>query len=472
MTGIDWAGIKARHRLADVVGRSGLSVRASGRVMISCPIPSHHDSAPSAQLDLDRDRYHCFGCGSRGDVIDWVRNIEGVDTAAAVAILESGRPINAVFASGTGRWTNSSGHEPPNPERTCISRVGEANQAAWEYYTQETYHEEAVAYLARRGLDLTTLEAETGAPTVGRSQPSTTRPDDLVSYLAGMGFTNTELIDAGLALRVTDRRVVDFFRNRLILAITDDAGVICGLLGRDMTGRSPVKYLNPPATAAYTKNETLYRPTRQPLGSDGAVVVCEGPLDALAIAACASTAGLSDRFTPVAACGTVLSDHQIETILSMHRRAPVLAGDGDQPGRQANLEWATRMLARGRESVITNWPEGNDPASWLAARGPDGLIALTRRGCLEDHSGTLRPRHCGAVLTETALHDRKRRPDRAELIRDVNSAAAQLPPAAKHRYKTAVASVFTVPIHTSTPPLPPASWCASPPDRPVERIEL
>jgi DNA primase len=290
--------------------------------------------------------------------------------------------------------------------------------------------------------------------------------------MAGIGFTDNELIDAGLGLRVTDGRVIDFFRDRLILAVTADTGSIGGLLGRDITGQSPVKYLNPPTTATYKKNETLYRPTHRPLAPDGEVVVCEGPIDALAIAAQASTAGISDRFAPVAACGTVLSEHQIDTILAMHRRAPVLAGDGDPPGRQANLDWAKRMLAYGRESVITNWPEGDDPASWLAARGPDGLIAVTRRGCLEDHSGTLRPRHCGAVLSEAALHDRDRPSDGLDLIQAVTSAAAQLPPAAIHRYKTAAASAFAPPFHISTPSFPPATFCPSPSARLVERIEL
>lgn len=37
---------------------------------------------------------------AHGDVIDWVRDIEGVDPATAISILDSRRPINAVFATG------------------------------------------------------------------------------------------------------------------------------------------------------------------------------------------------------------------------------------------------------------------------------------------------------------------------------------------------------------------------------------
>ena len=61
-----WESIKARHRLADVAGRSGLDVPGSGRVMVCCPTPGHADSTPSMQLDLDKDHYRCFGCGCHG----------------------------------------------------------------------------------------------------------------------------------------------------------------------------------------------------------------------------------------------------------------------------------------------------------------------------------------------------------------------------------------------------------------------
>jgi DNA primase len=444
---IDFADVKSRHRLADVARRSGIDAGRTGRVMISCPTPAHLDSTPSAQLDLDRDRYHCFGCGAGGDVIDWVRDIEQVDTATAVAILESRQPINAVFTSRIPSQTRSSRRpDPPRLDRTSPDRIAEANQQAWEYYSYKVLHERGVDYLAGRGIDVRPLEAEAAESAVGHTPSARTRIDGLVHHLGRRGFSESEMIDAGLATRLADGCVIDFFRDRIIMPVLDAAGTVTGLVGRDVSGTSGVKYLNPPTTAIYRKSGSLYQPTR-PVLPDGAVVVCEGPLDALAIAAHAASAGLSKRFAPVAACGRILSDLQIETILAIHPRAPVLAADGDPPGRQANLDWARRMLARGRESVITEWPDGYDPASWLAQRGPAGLAAVTRRGCLDDHTGTLRPRHCGAPLTEADFPDRDafHRPGRAELLSAVAQATAHLPPAGRRRYLSAAASAFTPP---------------------------
>ncbi len=476
MASIDWSAIKARHPLVSVARRSGLDVRTGGRAIVCCPIPTHDDTSPSMQLDLDRGRYRCYGCGAHGDVIQWVQDIEGVNPTAAIRILDSERPIAGQVTSPIARssW-GATEREGPAPDRTPHPRVQAANSLAWRYYTYGTLHDRGIAYLLGRAIDVSALEDETHRPVVGHTPSSKTRVDGLVSFMTGKGFSETELIDAGLASRLADACVIDFFRDRVIFPARDDTGAVNGLLGRDATGRSHVKYLNPPTTATYQKSQILYRPSFPLLRPDGAVSVCEGPLDALAIAAQAAAAGVSDRFAPLAACGTALSDDQISQILALHRRAPVLAGDGDQPGRKANLDWARRMLAHGRESVVVEWPEGHDPASWLAAHGRRGLLAVTRRGCLDDHSGILRARHCGAVLTEAAFpdNDRNHHPERTEFLESVTRATAQLPSAGRRRYLTAAASVFATPVPSLTHRVSSTASCSSQIDaHPLERIDL
>ena len=475
MNTIDWNGIKARHRLAEVTRRSGFDVGHTGRVMICCPTPGHDDRTPSLQLDLDRDRYHCFGCGAHGDVIDWVRDVEGVDTPSAVAILESGRAINAAISAGTPRRSWTRRHtEPPNLDRTALKRIIAANEAAWDYYSFAALHERGATYLAGRGIDIAALEAETHGPVVGHTPSAKTRIDGLVAHLTSRGFTETELLDAGLATRLGDGCVIDFHRDRLVIPVRDGAGSVVGLLGRDTTGTSAVKYLNPATTAAYQKNRSLYRPSEPALLPDASIIVCEGPLDALAIAAQSAASEVSARFAPIAACGRTLSDPQLDHILAIHPRAPVLAADGDTPGRQANIEWARQMLARGRETVITDWPDGYDPATWLETRGAQGLLAMTRSGCLDDHSGRLRPRHCGAVLTEADFpdHDRYHRPGRTELCEALAKNSAALPHAARRRY-LAAASAFATVIHPSARASPESSTSsATQQPASLERIPL
>jgi len=59
--------------------------------MISCPLPGHDDSTPSFNLWSDNEegvpqRYGCFGCGRKGDVVDLIVTIKGIDEDEALTV--------------------------------------------------------------------------------------------------------------------------------------------------------------------------------------------------------------------------------------------------------------------------------------------------------------------------------------------------------------------------------------------------
>ena len=60
--------------------RYGIHVGRNG--MACCPF--HHDKTPSMKLDR---RYHCFGCGADGDVIDFVSRLEQATPKEAALML-------------------------------------------------------------------------------------------------------------------------------------------------------------------------------------------------------------------------------------------------------------------------------------------------------------------------------------------------------------------------------------------------
>jgi DNA polymerase len=65
--------------LTDLVS---LPMDASGHV--SCPF--HDDPQPSCKIYPDH--FHCFGCGQRGDRMDWLTRVEGMTKAEAMAALQ------------------------------------------------------------------------------------------------------------------------------------------------------------------------------------------------------------------------------------------------------------------------------------------------------------------------------------------------------------------------------------------------
>lgn len=53
-------------------------VKVSRNNMVSCPF--HNDRTPSMKVDK---RFHCFGCGADGDVIDFVSRLYGISSLEA-----------------------------------------------------------------------------------------------------------------------------------------------------------------------------------------------------------------------------------------------------------------------------------------------------------------------------------------------------------------------------------------------------
>lgn len=101
---IDFPGIRARHRLADVARRCGYPIDASsGDVTVCCPRPEHDDSTPSVVLHLNTDRHHCFGCGATGDVVQWIPEGAPQDIAGDGS---EGEPIDGSGRDGLGRQSS------------------------------------------------------------------------------------------------------------------------------------------------------------------------------------------------------------------------------------------------------------------------------------------------------------------------------------------------------------------------------
>lgn len=70
--------VKASHSVIDLARSYGIRINASR--MARCPF---HSGDRTASLLIDKDHFHCFGCGAHGDVIDFVCMMESVDFKTA-----------------------------------------------------------------------------------------------------------------------------------------------------------------------------------------------------------------------------------------------------------------------------------------------------------------------------------------------------------------------------------------------------
>ncbi len=392
MTGISpIAAAKSRHSLAEVVSRTGLVVSAGSAkrvVTARCPMPAHghYDSTPSLRLDFDQNRWWCFACSpsdtdgtpKAGDVIEWVMQTEQVTWRPAIDILDSGRPLtNAWTTGGTPEYRPASsrrtvGFESPDPGRTPVGRVQHALESAWAFYTGNARHELGVSYLARRGVEVSYLELHNRSYEVGHTPPSRA---GLVDWMRGKGFSDDELVDAGLASLDSEGRVTDFYRDRVLLPVRDDQRQLAGFIGRNVGAPCWSKYKNPPRTARYDKSVDLYQPLDRPSRESGRVIVVEGTIDAMAIAVAAIRVGKSDEYCPLTQSGRELSNRQLRRVLALHPSPLIISFDADKAGRESTDRLSRTLTAAGRRAVVADLPDGQDPASWLESRGPRGLSA-------------------------------------------------------------------------------------------------
>lgn len=375
---VDVEAIRAHHPLSEVVSAAGVELQRRGHGYIGC-CPFHDDTTPSFSVDGVPDRFHCFGCGASGDVIDFVRRTRNLDFLDAVAELEGEHHRGRVLSVVRPRPSLRAMPAPSGPE-IPPDRAFEINQLAWDHLSNPVAAEFATHYLRhRRGIDLEPLSRELGGQVlVGHA---THGWSSLTDYLRASGVDDDELTGLDLSMRTHSGRLIDTYRNRLVIPITNEHSQIHGFIGRDISGHPAApKYRNPTHTPVFDKSQILYRPARQRVSPDAQVLVVEGALDALAVAAAAAAVNASSRVVACSPNGVSAAPAHVDQALSMTRRPPRIAFDGDRAGQQGTLRWlAAACVERHSPVLISRLPSGSDPASWLADRGPNGLGDLFAR---------------------------------------------------------------------------------------------
>jgi DNA primase len=274
--------------------------------------PFHTEKSGSFSVNQEQGLYYCFGCGAKGDVITFVREIEHVDFVGAVE-----------FLAGKAGITLSYTDKDEGEGRKRRTRLLEATARAVEWYHERLLSApdaaQARAYLRSRGLS----SDEVRAYKIGWA------PEGWDEMVRALKLPDDVAIDAGLGRKNSVGRINDFFRARVLFPIFDVKGDAVGFGGRILPGAEGSKYWNSTESAIYAKSKLLYGLN----WSKGAIVaadeaiVCEGYTDVIGFAA----AGMPRA---VATCGTSLTEDHFKTLKSFARRV-VLAFDADAAGQNA-----------------------------------------------------------------------------------------------------------------------------------------
>jgi DNA primase len=389
---VDVAAVRAAHPIHEVVAAAGIELTPRGHGFVGC-CPFHDDTTPSLSVSGVPDRFHCFGCGASGDVIDFIRRRDGLGFREAVQRLDAQTPTVTI--------PKTPARAPAGPERwpmVSTERGHAINTMAWQYCTTTVAHAFAVSYLRHhRGIDVTDLEAQIGQPLVGHTGQHWA---GMTRHLLDSGVSADELLAMDLSRRANTGRLTDTFHGRLVVPTRSPTGNITALTGRStLTDPRAPKYRNPTRTATFDKSTALYSPT--PATAGATAVVVEGPLDALAIAAAAATTRRLNQFWACTANGVTVSPAQARRVTTSGAAKVVVALDGDTAGAEGTGRWIDAVCRGQRHpAMLTRLPGGVDPADWLAQHGPAGLAAF------DPAAGTgvdPRPVHPGRELVRAAL---------------------------------------------------------------------
>ena len=199
----------------------------------------------------------------------------------------------------------------------------------------------------------------------------------LMAHLKAQGIDEKDMKELGLIAipEDTSRRPHDFFRNRVMIPITNKQGKIIAFGGRVMEKIEP-KYLNSPDTPIFNKRRNLYNldKAREVAYKEKKLIICEGYMDVIAL----------DRYGfgyAVAPLGTALTEEQIAEAWRVCPE-PILCLDGDSPGVKAAMRAVDRvlpMLKAGYSLQFLFLPDNQDPDEYLQAHGHDSFAALMRK---------------------------------------------------------------------------------------------
>ncbi len=359
--------VRSRTNIADIVG-DYVTLKSAGGGSMKGLCPFHEERSPSFHVRPQVGFYHCFGCGEGGDVFTFLQKMDHVSFSEAVERMAARFGYELHYEDGA--QASDFGNR---------SRLLAANKAAEDFFVSRLTSPEAEpgrAFLGARGFD---------APAAQRFGVGfAPRGGALGKHLTSLGFTDDELVEAGLLGRGERGDLYDRFRGRLVWPIRDVTGATLGFGARKLLDDdNGPKYLNTPETPVYHKSQVLYGLdlARKDIARGRQVVVVEGYTDVMAC----HLAGVT---TAVATCGTAFGTDHVKIIRrvlgDVDNRDTTGTGeviftfDPDEAGQKAASRAFAEEQRFAAQTFVAVAPDGLDPCDLRLQRGDDAVRRLVK----------------------------------------------------------------------------------------------
>jgi DNA primase len=311
--------------------------------------PFHAEKTPSFHVNRERGFFHCFGCGTGGDVFKFLELHERIGFQDAVRRLAQRFGLTVPEVAGGEP-------EQDAAEREALIKIHEISAARFREQLASAGGSRARQQLRDRGISQATVE-RLGIGYAGPARES------LKTWLQQQGFDLSLILRSGLVLERESGETVDRFRERMMIPIARDSGSIVAFAGRATQPEQQPKYLNSPETPIYSKSRLLYglHLTKSDIRRLGYAVLVEGYFD--------FAQALQAGVTPVvAACGTALTPQQGQ-LLRRFASKVVLSYDPDAAGQGAAARSSQLLVTEGFQVNVALLPPGDDPDGYVRKNG-------------------------------------------------------------------------------------------------------
>jgi DNA primase len=367
------AGLIPRQFIDDLLARTDIvelvdnhvPLKKAGKNYQAC-CPFHSEKSPSFTVSLDKQFYHCFGCGAHGNAISFVMEYERLDFVDAIEELASHLnievPREEQNLTPAQKQQQHQAHQQKQDDYELMAKISHFYQQQLKTSAEKNT---VISYLKGRGLSGEVVKLF-GIGYIGDNW------DGMMKVFANNPSVTQQLVDLGMAIQGDKNRPYDRFRGRVMFPIRDKRGRVIGFGGRVLSDGTP-KYLNSPETRIYHKGQELYGlfEAKQANKNLSRLVVVEGYMDVVALA----QHGVSYA---VASLGTATTPEQLQTLFRTVKEV-VCCYDGDRAGRDAAwraMDNALPLIRDGYALKFVFLPDGEDPDSLIREQGQQAFEKL------------------------------------------------------------------------------------------------
>lgn len=347
--GDDRDRIRDASDIVRVIGEV-VALKPKGREYVGlCPF--HPDRRPSMNVVPGKQIFHCFVCGTGGDVFSFVQKFHKIDFREALEFLaqRAGIELRPQRPAPSGE----PGAPSPRDLRDACAAARDFFRAALQNPEQGRAAREIIR---KRGIAPDMQELfQLGAAPEGW--------DGLVRFIAQRQLNLPAFADVGLVRkRESAQGFYDGFRNRLMFPIHDERGAVIAFGARKIDEADEPKYLNSPDARIFKKGTTLYglHQARAEILRTRTALITEGYTDTIAC----HQGGFANA---VATLGTALT-REHAAVLRRLCETVILLFDGDDAGQRAADRAAEVFFAEDLDVKICTLDRFTD------AKDPDELL--------------------------------------------------------------------------------------------------